>query len=214
MPITTVLFDLDDTLTDAAHFGARVLTHAVAEHGHSLEIEVVRRYPGVRYVPLLQQLLGIPLSQATDIYSTYLRQYSETMNGALEEKAGATALLTGLAERDLRLGLVTNKIEHLAVEIIELFGWGPLFQVVVGQDSCDFRKPHPGIAMHALHVLQARPGVAAFVGDTGGDMECASSAGIQTVIGLVSTTAGSMLTEAGATHICENLSDVLSVIRQ
>ncbi|MEX2446965.1 MAG: HAD family hydrolase [Dehalococcoidia bacterium] len=206
--IETVLFDLDDTLTDAAQFGSSTLVHAAAAHGHRLDLDVVKQHPGAPYIPLLQRLLGLEQGEATEVYATYVRRYGETMQHELQEHAGASDLLQALVLRDTRLGLVTNKLERLALQIIGLYGWDRHFGVVVGQDSCAYRKPHPGIALHALEALQGRPETTAFVGDTPGDMQCARAAGLGTVIGLASTTPTEVLTEAGATVVCTDLGEV------
>ena len=212
MASTTVLFDLDDTLTDAATFGASVLADAVQAHGRALAIEVIQQYPGAPYVPLIQDLLNVRAPEAEAIYATYVRRYRETMPAGLRERAGASALLGALAAREVRLALVTNKLERLAREILVQFGWDGLFGAVVGQDSCAFQKPHPGIALHALSALDGRPEAAAFVGDTPSDMRCARDAGIVTIVGLLGTTVPAALTAAGATHLCAGLDEVLAVL--
>ena len=205
MTSTIVLFDLDDTLTDAATFGASVLARAAREHGHTLAIEVIQRYPGAPYVPLIQRELGVDVDTATEMYATYVRRYREMMPDGLRERTGATDLLRALAAREVRLGLVTNKLERLAREILALYGWEGLFGAVVGQDSCEYRKPHPGIVLHALRLLDAATEAATFVGDTPTDMQCARAAGVPVVVGLLGTTPPAALTEAGATALCADL---------
>ena len=212
MTTATVLFDLDDTLTDAAAFGASVLACAVEEHGHALAVEVIQRYPGAPYVPLIQREVGVDLDAATEIYATYVRRYRELMPGELRERGGASDLLRALAARQVRLGLVTNKLERLAREILALYGWDALFGAVVGQDSCEYRKPHPGIVLHALRLLDGTPEATTFVGDTPTDMQCARDAGVPVVVGLLGTTPPEVLTEAGATALCADLVAVRALI--
>lgn len=210
--ISTVLFDLDDTLTAASRFGATVLARAAAEHGHDLAIEVIEGYPGVRFEPLLVRLLHVEPPAAAAIYATYVRRYGEMMPGGLRERPGAGALLRALAARGVRMGLVTNKLEALAREIVEMLGWTELLPVIVGQDSSAFRKPDPRVVRHALGQLDARADRAALVGDTEDDMRGASGARIATVVGVLGTTPGERLTAAGATHLCAELDEVLAVV--
>ena len=212
MPITTVLFDLDDTLTDAAVFGASVLAAAIDAHGHALSVEVIQRYPGAPYIPLIEREIGVGTDEATAIYATYVRMYRDMMRDGLREHAGASDLLRALAAREVRLGLVTNKLEALAREILGLYGWTSMFGAVVGQDSCEYRKPDPRIVGHALGILGGSADATAFIGDTPSDMQCARDAGVSRVIGLLSTTPGERLSAAGAAILVPALVDVIEVL--
>ena len=190
-----VLFDLDDTLTDAAHFGATVLVSAAERHGHSLTVEAIQAFPGVRFEPLIARLLPVDPSEAAAIYATYVDLYRDMMPGGLREQPGATALLRALAERGVRVGLVTNKLEALAREIVGLLGWDALIEVVVGFDTSPYRKPDPAVVRHALDALGGDAATAASVGDSVDDMAGAHSADVATIIGLLVTTPGDRLTE-------------------
>jgi phosphoglycolate phosphatase len=214
MTIETVLFDLDDTLTDAAQFGASVLARAVEEHGRSLAIEVIKRYPGAPYIPLLEREVGVTSAEAAAIYATYVARYREMMASGLEEHPGASDLLRALHASGVSVGLVTNKLEALAREILDLYGWGPIFGVIAGQDTCEFRKPHPGIVHYALDVLGGNVEATAFVGDTPSDMQCAKAAGVPVIVGLLHTTEPEPLLQAGATNLVPRLTDVLDALER
>ena len=210
--ITAVLFDLDDTLSDANSFAVHQLVRAVAMHGYALDADELLQYVGPRYVPLLQELLGVPLEVADAIYATYVQRYREQMPGNLQEIDGASELLIELDRRKFVLGIVTNKLEGLAREIVSQFAWDGFISVVIGQDTCEFAKPHPGIVRHAVEVIDVPLDQTAFVGDSVQDMRCASGAGLPIVIGLRGTTSDAELIEAGATHLCSGLNEVLSIV--
>jgi HAD superfamily hydrolase (TIGR01549 family) len=203
--ITTVLFDLDDTLTDANGFAAGVLAAAAAEHGYLLPPDVIAQHPGAPYVPLLQEQLRVDIEVAQAVYAAYVAQYRARMGADLRERDGAGSLLRTLAVQGMRLGLVTNKLEALAREILGQFEWELWFGVIAGQDSCPYRKPHPGIIRYALDRLGEQAQDASFVGDSPGDMQCGRDAGIPRVIGLRGTVGELTLIEAGATVVCPDL---------
>jgi HAD superfamily hydrolase (TIGR01549 family) len=210
--ITTVLFDLDDTLTDAAVFGATMLHRAAAEHGQALPVAVIQQYPGVSYLPLAQQLLGVSGHEAAAIYATYVRRYAASMATDLRERDGATEVIRALRAAEVRVGLVTNKLERLAREILTQFGWDEHFGVVVGQDTCAVRKPDPGVVRHALGVLGGRAESTLLIGDTVADMQCARDAGIAVIVGYLGTTDGALLTRSGATHLASDLREVTRIV--
>jgi HAD superfamily hydrolase (TIGR01549 family) len=210
--ITTVLFDLADTLTDVASFGPSVLVRAAEERGHALSVAELQRYPGARYLPLVQQLLGVPEHEAAAIYARYVQLYRVMMLDGLREHRGATELLRALADRGVRVGLVTNELDALAREIVALLGWADLIPVIVGMDTSPYRKPDPAVVRFALDALSARPEAAAAVGDSVDDMAGASGAGIGTVVGMLVTTPGERLSAAGATDLCADLNEVRALL--
>ncbi|MFA7249138.1 MAG: HAD family hydrolase [Dehalococcoidia bacterium] len=204
----TILFDLDDTLTDANGFASGVLTAAAARHGFVLDPAAVGAHPGAPYVPLLCAELGVDRPIAEAIYADYVARYRDEMSADLHERPGAGEVLRVIAARGARLALVTNKLEVLAREILQQFGWASLFSAVIGQDTCAYHKPQPQIIHFALDALGGRVEDATFVGDTPPDMQCGREAGVPRVIGLLGTTAAAALTEAGATRIARDLAEV------
>ncbi len=210
--ITTVLFDLDDTLTDVASFGPSVLIRAAEERGHALTMARIQEYPGAAYLPLVQRLLGVPEHEAAAIYARYVQLYRVLMIDGLHEHDGATELLRILYERGVKVGLVTNKLDALAREIVARLGWSGLIPVIVGQDTSPYRKPDPAVVRFALDALGGRAVEASAVGDSVDDMAGASRAGLSVVVGVLTTTPAERLTASGATNLCGNLHDVRTLL--
>lgn len=210
--VRAVLFDLDDTLTASNEFAAAVLSASAAEHGVSITAEDVREHRGAVFLPMLQNVFGVERTQAFAIYETYCIRYEEMMRGRLEPTRGADTLLDTLRSRGVPLALVTNKAEALAGAVLDLFGWRDSFTVLVGHDSSAGHKPDPEPALKALSTLGCAAEHAAFVGDSVSDMKCGRGAGITTVVGLAGTSTAEELLEAGATHVCHNLGEVLTLL--
>lgn len=203
--VRAVLFDLDDTLTASNEFAADVLSAAAAAHGVDLASAAIRSHRGAVYVPLMQDVYGVPHPTALAIYDTYRERYESMMRGRLEPTVGAGALLAALVERGVPLALVTNKSESLAAAVLDLFGWREAFTALIGNDSSANHKPHPDPALLALSRLGCAPQHAAFLGDSVTDMACARAAEVATRIGLAGITPAHELAEAGATHTCHSL---------
>ncbi|MFA7296624.1 MAG: HAD family hydrolase [Dehalococcoidia bacterium] len=210
--VRAVLFDLDDTLTASNEFAAAVLSASAAEHGVAISDEDVRAHRGAVFLPMLQNVFGVERTQAYAIYDTYCLRYEEMMRGRLEPTRGADALLGTLRSRGIPLALVTNKAEALAGAVLDLFGWRDSFTILVGHDSSAGHKPDPDPALMALRTLGCEAQHAAFVGDSVSDMKCGRSAGITTVVGLAGTSTAEELIEAGATHVCHDLGQVLALL--
>jgi len=114
-------------------------------------------------------------------YEAYERLHAERFRGVYP---GIPAVLDRIRSRGLPLGLVTGKSRRsweitrsLADEL------GP-FDALVFDDDVRAPKPDPHGLEIALAALGVEPGTAAYVGDSGSDMEAAKSAGLRPVAAL------------------------------
>ncbi len=87
------------------------------------------------------------------------------------------ALLTALAERGYRLGLVTNDAEITARAHIAKLGVDQLLHFVAGYDSGFGTKPQPGPVLAFARSVGIAAGQIAVVGDTPLDLVAARAAG-------------------------------------
>jgi HAD superfamily hydrolase (TIGR01549 family) len=88
------------------------------------------------------------------------------------------AVLDELSHRGHRLGIVTAKRRSTVDLAFARVPIEHLFETVVGGDETAEHKPHPAPLLLALERLGARPGEAAYVGDSPFDMQAAKSAGV------------------------------------
>jgi phosphoglycolate phosphatase len=203
-----VLFDLDGTLVDSLPTIARAMAAACREHGYEVDPEKVIPLIGAPMADLAGQVTGAPREVAEAINDTYLRIYHDTYIAETPPLLGAEELLRALRAASVPLGVVTNKNHRGGQRMIEVQGWQPYFDSVVGRDTAAAPKPAPDPALHALADLGVVPGDAALVGDTEYDMGCGRDAGIARVIGIVDSRTPERLIEAGATHIAADLAEV------
>jgi putative hydrolase of the HAD superfamily len=79
----------------------------------------------------------------------------------------ALALLRGVRQRGLAVGLVSNALDpgELMREDMALAGVADLVDFAVFSSELGIRKPHPGIYRHVLDGLGVAPSRALFVGD-------------------------------------------------
>ena len=80
-----------------------------------------------------------------------------------------------------RLGVVSAKLRPTVEGVFESAGMRDLFDVVVGSDDTERHKPEPEPVLKALELLAARPGDAAYVGDSPFDVAAARAAGVYAV---------------------------------
>jgi phosphoglycolate phosphatase len=88
-------------------------------------------------------------------------------------------VLSGLAERRLRWGIVTNKSKRFTERLVPLLGIRP--DCVVSGDSTPHLKPHPASLLLAAKELAIPPAQCIYVGDDLRDVQAARAAGMRCV---------------------------------
>lgn len=185
-PLTpaAVLFDLDGTLVDSLGDIAASMNHVLLELGHPVHDRAsIRSFVGEGARHLVARSLPSGSSEAAidHALALYKARYRSHLIVETKPYDGIEALLSTLAQRGVRLGVVTNKPEAAAIAMVKtLFGEGR-FGVVIGEDPTKPRKPHPGPALEAARALEVAPSACCFVGDTSVDIETGRAAGMTTI---------------------------------
>jgi len=190
MPLRGVLLDLDGTLLDTVEDIAKALNRALAEmQFDALATADVRNMIGGGAPTLVARAvarLGAPvyagaqarLLQRFDFHYGQLHQLNESHSRVYP---GVAEGLRELHELGLRLAVVTNKTEPLAVELLHQLALSEWIDFVVGGESCPQRKPSPEPLLFACSALEIGPHEALMVGDSVNDVVAARAAGIPVV---------------------------------
>ena len=179
MRYPVVLFDLDGTVIDSGAIILASMRHAaetvVGGEWHDDELMRAVGGPGLE-----AQMVALDPDRVEELVRVY-RAHNEPLHDTLECCTGMEDVLATLAERGHRLGIVTAK-RRVTVDLafarlpIERF-----FETVVGGDETEQHKPDPAPLLLALERLGARPGDAAYVGDSPFDMQSARAAGLYAI---------------------------------
>jgi phosphoglycolate phosphatase len=215
--VTGVVFDLDGTLVDSAPDIAESLNQVLATHGIAPQsVEFVEQFIGEGSYGLVANLyaaLGVEATPArvTADVDAYLALYRATPVRHSTLFDGAAEAIPALHAAGLRLGVCTNKAQHLAEAVLTHFGLRDYFAAIVGGDTLDERKPAPRHLLETLSRMNVEPGEAVFVGDTPIDAECGRRAEVRCLIvnwgggSKVPVPASERLGSFGELHfLCEN----------
>lgn len=184
--ISTVLFDLDDTIIDS--FSARIQAlEGVFSAGNILSPtpeEFLRSLRGGQFEKALNQL-EVREGMDLDLLGNYRRSYWARGSGAIRLYPGIKSAIEELWARGIKLGIVTQKewafeLDGRRVgasqELLEL-GLADMFSTGVGFESVSNHKPHPEGIFLSLNLLGAHAEDTIVVGDSRADMEAARAAG-------------------------------------
>ncbi|MBF0612850.1 MAG: phosphoglycolate phosphatase, partial [Magnetococcales bacterium] len=185
-----LLFDLDGTLVDSAQDLYRSLNHVLETYsfpiltldqvrhliGHGARQLIARGFWGEEALapePGKDERFEAAVGLFLDYYRHHLTDFTRPFDGVVET-------LQELSRRKFRLGVVTNKPEHLTHPLLAGLGLDQYFQVVVGGDTLPQRKPDAAPLHHAFATLKANSGV--MVGDSETDVQAARAAGCPVIV--------------------------------
>ncbi|MFC3173975.1 HAD-IA family hydrolase [Novosphingobium bradum] len=186
-PFRIVGFDLDGTLLDTGGDLGMALNHVLTGLGRpAIALGEVPGLIGGGARMLLERGLArtggaLPEADLAPLHAELIAYYSANIARHTRPYPGAEAMLDALAARGVTLAVVTNKLEHLAVEVLEAVGLAGRFATIIGGDTLGpgRSKPAPDLLLEMARRLGDGP--AAYVGDTTYDTRAAAAAGLPCV---------------------------------
>jgi len=185
-PLAAVVFDLDGTLVDSRQDLVGAVNALRGELGAaplSLEqvVTMVGRGARVLVARALADVLPSSESEPFDrAFSRFLDLYLERCLDATRPYDGVREMLAALAGK-VPLAVLTNKPERHTLKVLDgldlLADTDARFELVLGGDSLETRKPDPEGLLLVARRLGAPIGRTLFVGDSAVDGETARAAG-------------------------------------
>jgi phosphoglycolate phosphatase len=124
---------------------------------------------------------ALPPAELDRLFSDFIAHYAEHIADRSRPFPQLEAALDRLVERGCRLAVCTNKLEWLAVRLLQALGLAHRFAAICGQDTFGTPKPDP----QALRgtILRARGTLtqAVMVGDSATDIDTARAAGVPVI---------------------------------
>lgn len=185
-PFQIVGFDLDGTLLDTSGDLTAAVNFALAEAGRApLTVDEVKPMIGGGAKHMLLQTLdatgGCSEDEAKRLYKLMLGYYEAHLTVHTVPFPGAIAAVDALRAKRVRLGVVTNKFESFAAQVLQQLELAGKFDTLIGGDTLGRGNAKPSAA--PIHELTERlgGGRTAFVGDSIYDMQAARNAGVPSV---------------------------------
>jgi len=188
-PFQIVGFDLDGTLLDTEQDLGAALNHALSLIGRApVAADRVRNLIGGGARQMLDRALagsggtaGIDVDALHNELIGYYRQHIAIHTRLYP---GGAAMLDALAQRGVKLAVVTNKLEALARQLLDEMVLSQRFYTIIGGDTLGpgRGKPKPDLILEMIARADSPPSPgAAFVGDTSFDSRAARAAGVPCV---------------------------------
>ncbi|MBV7482228.1 HAD-IA family hydrolase [Bordetella sp. BOR01] len=179
-----ILFDFDGTLADTAPDLAAAANRQRTRRGmEPLPYETLRPVASQGARGLLRIALGL-LPDNPDYEPARLQFLEDYAAGSTVHSRlfpGIAALLDGIRARGLAWGIVTNKVTHLTLPIVEFLDLTRHSAVLVCGDTTEHAKPHPAPLLHAAREAGYDTSRCVYVGDDLRDIQAAHAAGMPAV---------------------------------
>jgi len=219
MPISAVLFDLDNTLIDFLKLKRMCVENAVdamIDAGLDIPKEDAIKILfsiymdlGMEYQRIFQDFSNKVLGREDyKIMAAGINAYRRTKVTYLEPYPHVTATLAELSRRGIKLGIVTDAEKMQAWIRISALKLGHIFDVVVTFSDTGKRKPNPAPFRRALKELSVPPEECLFVGDwVERDIAGAKSVGMKTCFAKYGAVT------KGKSHADYEISDIKEILK-
>ncbi|KFZ31959.1 phosphoglycolate phosphatase [Pseudidiomarina salinarum] len=181
---TAILFDLDGTLLDTApDLGAALNTVLRSEQRAEVAAEAYTPLASHGSTGLLRHAYGKEFDTRRDeLREAFLAAYAKDIMVNTRLYQGVNELIKALAERDIAVGIVTNKPLALTRQLLPHFPDLSALKAVVCGDTLQVAKPRPEPLLHAAELLGVQPHQCWYVGDAQRDIEAGLAAKMFTVL--------------------------------
>lgn len=172
-----IVFDLDGTLIDSAPDIGAVANKTLAARGlEPITLAQTREFVGNGasvFIDKMRAVRGIDQSEHATILAEFMVHY-ETAVDLTEPYPGVIGALETLRSKGHRLGICTNKPFSPTMAVVRHLELERFFDVILGGDSLDVRKPDPAPLIKCFTDLGE--GKRIYVGDSDVDAATAQAA--------------------------------------
>ena len=214
MVIKGVIFDLDGTLIDTTHEIQHIFNQLLESYSlPKRSFDFFKDNIGNGVEDLLQK--SLPSGYSNDI-SPMLEKvkeiYSENLNKKSRPFNGITEILDLLNENEIQIGIITNKMHHLAIRCVDTFF--PSHPIMtIGAGHLHPRKPSPDSALVLAGEFKTKPSEMLFIGDSSVDIKTARNAGMVPIGVEWGNGALKELLDAGAQEVFNKPNDLKSYFK-
>lgn len=214
MAIKGILFDLDGTLCNTLLDLAAATNRVITAHGFEAKpVENFKQYVGNGAKMQLKRAIGQEISEELfeTIHKEYIADYGTHYLDETCAYSGVEETVAALYEKGIRMGVVTNKPQQMATDIVKAV-FGEQIVEVWGNTPNFPLKPDPALPLHVMNRLGLTPEETLFVGDSGVDMQTGVNCGMTAVGVTWGFRDAQELKNAGANHLIETPAQLLTLI--
>ncbi|MCK5384284.1 MAG: HAD family hydrolase [Alphaproteobacteria bacterium] len=175
-----IFWDWDGTIVDSYQFLSDIHSYTLRTLGKAeLKDGEFKDYFGMERLHIFSSIYGSEMENAIEIFQNRVME----TNHMIKPMEGIKELMAVLKEKDIKLGVVTNKRRSYVAKELELMGLDKFLPIVVCSTEASRDKPFPDPLLLAIEKagLYPRNNEIWYVGDTETDLICANDTGCRSV---------------------------------
>ncbi len=185
-----LIFDLDGTLINSALDLAKAVNFMLEQLGRKTFSEkVIHGWVGNGALTLVKRALSGSRTVDKDITESFvqkaldifLKYYAKNLCNVTAPYPNVKTTLELLKEKGYILTIVTNKPFKFVSPILKGLNLDGLFELILGGDSLEEKKPHPLPLLHVCETLNIHIENSVMIGDSKNDILAANACGMHSV---------------------------------
>lgn len=210
MKYTTILFDLDGTLTRSEEGITTTALYAAEKLGFSgFTKEQFKAFIGPPLHASFKQIVGMTDEQAQRAIDLYHERFDRVGWSENEVYTGIPALLRSLRKNGAKVAIVTAKPQVFAERIAKHFGLAPYLTDIIGPGMDNKHAGKEALVAQGVRCLGGR---AVMVGDRRFDVEGGAANGVDTIGVTYGYGSEEELRASGATHIAHSVEELTCLL--
>jgi phosphoglycolate phosphatase len=187
MPVPLAVFDLDGTLVDTAPDLVATLNVIFAREGlPPVAYDAARNMVGGGARSMIERgLVAEGRKLATPAVDKLVKDFIEHYAAHIADQSrpfpGLETALDELETGGCRLAVCTNKLEWLAVRLLDALGLSKRFVAICGADTFGLQKPNPELLQRTIARCGGRIEQTVMIGDSISDIAMAKAAGVPVI---------------------------------
>jgi phosphoglycolate phosphatase len=215
-----IIFDLDGTLINSALDLALAVNYMLRELNHdTFDNKIIHGWVGNGALMLVQRALSANRKIDINLDKTaidkalkiFLDFYEANLCVATKPYPHVVSSLNTLKEKGYILAIVTNKPFKFVEPILDKLGLDGLFELILGGDSLEKKKPDPLALVHTCQTLSISIENSVMVGDSKNDILAANACDMQSIGVTYGYNYGESIGVHNPTIIVDNFSEILGV---
>jgi phosphoglycolate phosphatase len=181
MSIKLIIFDLDGTLVHTVQDITNALNYGMRLYGmEELTVKETLGMVGEGVTRLVEKALPAEKQLLRDnVIQRFLEYYSEHLTENSRGYPHVKETLKNL--NSFKKAVLSNKREDLSERLLKELDFAGYFDIIIGSDTTEERKPSAIPVLYVMSRLGVRPEESIIVGDSNFDIEAGKNAGIKTV---------------------------------